>query len=115
MNKTGWTVAEIEIEPNNGATVTLTLGGEKIRLHSPEFGVGRPGREAAALAKFAARSGLGPVRRLYEYFACLPNDYAGPLNLPLLDRQGPPLSNVRHDRKDRGRPTAPWDCVLVDY
>jgi len=102
MKQSGWKVAEIEIEPNKGATVKMVLGSETVRLHSPEFGVGRRGRKAAALARFAAKSGLGPVRRLFRFFASLPEDYKGPLSLPLL-----PLP--------RHKPTAPWDCVLVEY
>ena len=48
---------------------------------------GRAAREAAALAKFAAKSGLGEVTRLFVFFVAIPADYAGPLPLPLEERR----------------------------
>ena len=81
-NCIGWTVRHIEVEPDSSAVVTLTQGSERVRFRAADFGVGRP-REAAALAKFAAKSGLGNVRRLFAFLVALPTDFAGPLPLPL--------------------------------
>ncbi len=81
-NRIGWTVRHIEVEPDSSAVVTLAQGSERVRFRAPEFGVGRP-REAAALAKFAAKSGLGNVRRLFAFLVAIPTDFAGPLPLPL--------------------------------
>ena len=51
----------------------MAQGSERVRLRAPDFGVGRR-REAAALAKFAAKSGLGERGRLFVFFVAIPND-----------------------------------------
>ena len=63
--------------------VTLALGSSKVRFHAPEFGVGRPGREAAALAKFAAKNGFGNVKKIYD-FVTGPEVFNGVNSLQLL-------------------------------
>lgn len=83
-NLIGWQVKQIEIVPGNDVFVTLALGSSKVRFHAPEFGIGRPGKEAAALAKFAAKNGFGNVKKIYDFLTWLPDDFADVAPLPLL-------------------------------
>ena len=82
MASRNWRVRHIEIEPDSGAVVTMAQGSLQVRLRAPDFGVGRR-KESAALAKFAAKSGLGDVWELFRFFVAFPTDFAGPLRLPL--------------------------------
>ena len=82
MASRNWRVRHIEIEPDSGAVVTFVQGNLQARLRTADFGVGRR-KEAAALAKFAAKSGLGDVWELFRFFVAFPTDFAGPLRLPL--------------------------------
>ena len=82
MMNQGWHVQQIDVAPDSGAVVTMARGSLQARLRAPDFGVGRH-KEAAALAKFAAKSGLGTVRRLFRLFMAFPADFIGPLPLPL--------------------------------
>jgi hypothetical protein len=82
MRHRNWCVRHIEIEPDSGAVVTMGQGGLQVRLRAPDFGVGRR-KEAAALARFAAKSGLGDVWELFRFFVAFPTDFTGRLLLPL--------------------------------
>ncbi|MGO9107872.1 MAG: hypothetical protein ACLP9L_01445 [Thermoguttaceae bacterium] len=83
-NRIGWQVEQIEIVPGNDVFVTLALGTSKVRFHAPEFGVGRPGRETAALAKFAAKNGFGNVKKIFDFLTAGPEDWADVAPLKLL-------------------------------
>jgi hypothetical protein len=82
MRHRNWRVRHIEIEPDSGTVVTMAQGGLQVRLRAPDFGVGRR-KEAAALARFAAKSGLGDVWELFRFFVAFPADFTGRLLLPL--------------------------------
>ena len=82
MMNQGWHVQQIDVAPDSGAVVTMARGGLQARLRAPDFGVGRH-KEAAALAKSAAKSGLGDVWELFRFFVAFPNDFTGRLLLPL--------------------------------
>jgi hypothetical protein len=78
----GWRVIQIKADPEKGAIVTLGQGTNRIHFQAPEFGVGRR-KEAAALAKFAAHSGLGEVTEIFHYLLALPVDYNGRIPFPV--------------------------------
>jgi hypothetical protein len=69
-----WRVNQIEVDYEKRAIVTLAQGTNGVRFLAPEFGVGRR-KEAAALAKFAAHSGLGEVKDLFDDLLALPIMY----------------------------------------
>ena len=81
-----WKVNKIEVEEDGGIYVTITRNTEMVRIFEPTFGIGRKGKEAAALAKFVARNGLGKARRIYRFLATMPRDFVGTLPLSFPDR-----------------------------
>lgn len=76
----GWSVESIDILADEGARLHLrTEDGRKTLLHTPDFGVGRRGPKAAALARFAEYCGFGNRHDIYEFIWALPEDWSGPL------------------------------------
>jgi hypothetical protein len=77
----GWRVIQIKADTEKGAIVTLAQGTNCVHFDAPEFGVGRR-KEAAALAKFAAHSGLGEVTEIFHHLLALPVEYNGRIPFP---------------------------------
>jgi len=76
----GWSVESIDILAEEGARLHLrTQDGRRTLLHTPDFGVGRRGPKAAALARFAEYCGFGDRHDIYEFIWGLPEDWNGPL------------------------------------
>jgi hypothetical protein len=87
-----WKVKKIEVEEDGGIYVTITRKTEMVRIFEPTFGIGRKGKEAAALARFVARNGLGKARRICRFLATMPRDFVGTLPLSFPDRSSNSVS-----------------------
>jgi hypothetical protein len=94
-----WNVKKIEVEEDGSIYVTTTTKTETIRIFEPQFGIGRKGKKAAALAKFAARNGLGNARRLYSFLSTMRRDFVGELPLSLPDCSSNMASAIGDDDK----------------
>ena len=91
-----WAVDNIEILADKRVRVVLATdtGGHQ-EFVTRKFGVGRRGAKTAALAKFAAKAGLGDVGALYRHFRCLPEDYRGAVLPRRFDRGVSRLAGIQ--------------------
>lgn len=76
-----WKVYSIAVLPERkGVEVTLSTGPhDSVRFTTMDFGVGRRGAKAAALARFAASAGFGEPEAIYRFLVDLPRDMTGVL------------------------------------
>jgi hypothetical protein len=74
-----WKVRSVVMLPEQkGVEVTFSVTGQDvIRFRTKQFGVGRRGAKAAALAKFVARAGFGDAKEIYRFLLDLPRTMTG--------------------------------------
>ena len=80
-----WKVKKIEVDEDGSIYVTRATTTKTVRIIVPNFGIGRKGKKAAALARFVARHGLGNARRLYRLLSTMRRDFVGELPLSFPD------------------------------
>jgi hypothetical protein len=74
-----WKVRSVVMLPEQrGIEVSFSVTAhDLIRFRTKQFGVGRRGAKAAALAKFAACAGFGDAEEIYRFLLDLPSTMTG--------------------------------------